>query len=98
MTLIHSELMFLSSFFSELGIKSKQHFCLPSDNLGQVKALFTLEKDEERRFTLDPAIASEGGPSQIVLAGMSQQCKAYLFNSIRQFVDSSKKDILCPQP
>ena len=98
MTLIHSELMFSFHFFSELGIKSKQHFCLSSDDLGRVKASFTLEKDKERRFILDPAIASEGGPSQIVPPGMSQQRKAYLFNSIRQFVDSSKKDILCPQP
>ena len=98
MTLIRSELMFSFHFFSELGIKSNQHFCLFSDDLGHVKASFTLKKDEERRFILDPAIASEGGPSQIVPPGMSQQRKVYLFNSIRQFVDSSKKDILCPQP
>ncbi|RUS73043.1 hypothetical protein EGW08_019207 [Elysia chlorotica] len=80
------------------GIKSKQHFYLSSSDLGYAKASFTLDEGQERRLILDPAIVNETGPSELVPPGLSDQRKAYLFNSIRPFVDESKKDVLCPDP
>ncbi|RUS70890.1 hypothetical protein EGW08_021353 [Elysia chlorotica] len=83
---------------NETGIKSNQHFNLSASDLGYVKASFTLGEGQERLLILDPDIVKETGLSELVPPGLSDQQKAYLFNSIRPFIDESKKGVLCHDP